>query len=61
MKKSALLLAIPLAAALLQAQSASDPLSAGNKGLYNMIKNNLVKAAEKKAILDQTDLQAQSF
>jgi uncharacterized damage-inducible protein DinB len=47
MKKPALLLAIPLAAALLQAQSASDPLSAGNKGIYNMVKNNLVKAAEK--------------
>ena len=47
MKKPALLLAIPLAAALLQAQSTSDPLSAGNKGIYNMVKNNLVKAAEK--------------
>src|SRR5438552_18040191 len=25
----------------------SDPLSAGNKGIYNTVKNNLVKAAEK--------------
>ena len=47
MKKTALLLALPLAAALLHAQSAADPLSAGNKGIYNMVKNNLVKAAEK--------------
>ena len=47
MKKTASLLLFGLSAALLQAQSASDPLSAGNKGLYNMVKNNLVKAAEK--------------
>src|SRR5713101_9572591 len=51
MKKIALLLSIPLTVILANAQTASepvsDPLSAGNKGIYNIIKNNLVRAAEK--------------
>lgn len=45
MKKLALLASILLASVALYAQS--DPLSAGNKATYNMIKNNLVRAAEK--------------
>jgi len=32
---------------LLQAQAPSDPLSAGNKVIYNIVKNNVTKAAEK--------------
>jgi len=32
---------------LLKAQATSDPLSAGNKVIYNIVKNNVVKAAEK--------------
>ncbi len=47
MKKIALLVSIPMTCMALLAQSASDPLSAGNKGIYNIIKNNLVRAAEK--------------
>ena len=47
MKKLSLLLSLALTSVLLHAQSASDPLSAGNKGLYTTIKNNLVKSAEK--------------
>ncbi len=47
MKKLALLLSVLLTGVLLNAQTASDPLSAGNKGIYNIVKNNLVKAAEK--------------
>src|SRR5437899_5676660 len=47
MKKIALLVCVSLTSIALFAQSASDPLSAGNKGTYTMIKNNLVKAAEK--------------
>ena len=47
MEKLALLVSISLTCIALFAQSASDPLSAGNKGTYNMIKNNLVRAAEK--------------
>jgi uncharacterized damage-inducible protein DinB len=47
MKSFLLLLSIPLTGILLHAQSASDPLSAGNKGLYSIIKTNLTKAAEK--------------
>ncbi len=47
MKKIVLLLSIPLSGILLHGQSAPDPLSTGNKGLYNSVKNNLIKAAEK--------------
>jgi uncharacterized damage-inducible protein DinB len=51
MKKIALLLSIPLTTILVSAQTASqpvsDPLSAGNKGIYDLIKNNVIKAAEK--------------
>lgn len=43
MKKIILLLSVPLAFA----QSPSDPLSAGNKVLYNIVKGNLLKAADK--------------
>jgi hypothetical protein len=35
----------PRAGSLLHEQYAANLLSAGNKGLYNMIKSNLVKAA----------------
>jgi len=47
MKNIVLLLSIPLTGILLNAQTASDPLSAGSKGVYNIVKNNVVKAAEK--------------
>jgi len=47
MRKTFLLLWFSLTALLLDAQTVSDPLSAGNKGIYNTVKNNLVKAAEK--------------
>lgn len=52
MKTMALLLSIPLTAVLLSAQSTpaqpvSDPLSAGNKRIYEIVKNYLIKAAEK--------------
>ena len=47
MRKTFLLLSFSLTAMLLDAQSASDPLSAGNKFIYNIVKTNLVKAAEK--------------
>jgi uncharacterized damage-inducible protein DinB len=52
MKKTALFLLIPMVAALLHAQSQpapppSDPLSAGSKAIYNIIKNNIVKSADK--------------
>ena len=47
MEKLALLVSISLTCIALFAQSASDPLSAGNKGIYNIVKNNLVRAAEK--------------
>jgi len=50
MKKLAVLVSIPLAGLLLHAQEAgapADPLSAGAKGAYNLIKNNLIKSAEK--------------
>jgi uncharacterized damage-inducible protein DinB len=46
MKTTFLLLSFSTAM-LLQAQAPSDPLSAGNKGIYNMVKNNVTKAAEK--------------
>jgi uncharacterized damage-inducible protein DinB len=47
MRKTFVLLSFSLTAMLLDAQSASDPLSAGNKFVYNIVKTNLVKAAEK--------------
>lgn len=47
MRKTVLPLSFLLTAMLLNAQTMSDPLSAGNKGIYNIVKNNLVKAAEK--------------
>lgn len=47
MRKTVLLLSFSLTALLLDAQTVSDPLSAGNKGIYNIVKTNLVKAAEK--------------
>ena len=47
MTKTVLLLSFSLTAVLLDAQAVSDPLSGGNKGIYNIVKNNLVKAAEK--------------
>jgi uncharacterized damage-inducible protein DinB len=47
MKTIVLLISIPLTGMLLEAQAPADPLSAGTKGLYNMIKGNVVKAAEK--------------
>jgi uncharacterized damage-inducible protein DinB len=45
MKIRSLLIAIPALAIPLAAQS--NPLSAGNKGLYTLVKNNVMKAAEK--------------
>ena len=47
MRKTVLLLLFSLTAMLLKAQATSDPLSAGNKVIYNIVKNNVVKAAEK--------------
>ena len=47
LKTTFLLLPFVSTAMLLQAQAPSDPLSAGNKGIYNMVKNNVIKAAEK--------------
>lgn len=47
MKTIVLLFAVPLISISLCAQSASNPLSAGEKGLYNYLKNDLAKAAEK--------------
>ena len=47
MKNIILLVSISLAGTLAQAQSASDPLSAGNKAIYGIVKTNLIKAAEK--------------
>jgi len=45
--KWTLLFSLPLTAALLNAQAPPDPLSAGAKSLYNLVKNNVIKAAEK--------------
>src|SRR4051812_6925369 len=45
MKIYSLLIAIPALAIPLTAQS--NPLSTGTKGLYTMVKNNLIKSAEK--------------
>jgi len=53
MTKTAILLLIPMTAVLLPAQAQqqtappSDPLSAGSKGLYNLVKNNILKSADK--------------
>jgi len=47
MKTIVLLLSLPLTGMLLEAQAPTDPLSTGTKGLYNLVKGNLVKAAEK--------------
>jgi len=52
MKKNALLLLIPMTAALLHAQAQpapppADPLSAGAKGMFGMAKNNILKSADK--------------
>ena len=45
MKIYSLLIVIPALAIPLAAQS--NPLSAGNKGFYTVVKNNVIKAAEK--------------
>src|SRR5690349_1874849 len=47
MKLFVLLLASSLVSIPIYAQSAPNPLSAGEKGFHNYIKDNLVKAAEK--------------
>jgi len=47
MKTIGLLICLSLSGALAYAQSTSDPLSAGIKGIYNISKNNVVRAAEK--------------
>jgi len=47
MKTTGLLVFLSLSGALMRAQSAADPLSAGIKGIYNISKNNVVRAAEK--------------
>jgi uncharacterized damage-inducible protein DinB len=47
MKTFVLLLASSLVSIPVYAQSAPNPLSAGEKGFHNYIKDNLVKAAEK--------------
>jgi uncharacterized damage-inducible protein DinB len=47
MKTIGLLICLSLSGAVTYAQSASDPLSAGIKGIYNIAKNNVAKAAEK--------------
>src|SRR5437868_1291531 len=47
MKTIVLLCVVSLASIPAFAQSASNPLSAGEKGFHNYIKDNLVKAAEK--------------
>ena len=46
MKTIVLLISVSLTGVLVNAQTA-DPLSAGNKGVYNIAKGNLIKAAEK--------------
>jgi uncharacterized damage-inducible protein DinB len=52
MKTIALLVSMPLAALLLNAQTQpaappSDPISSGTKDIYNLAKNNIIKSAEK--------------
>ena len=47
MKTTVLLTFISLGSALLQAQSTTDPLSAGIKGIYNISRSDVLRAAEK--------------
>lgn len=47
MKTIGLVLCLSLSGIVLHAQSAADPLSAGIKGIYNISKTNVAKAAEK--------------
>jgi uncharacterized damage-inducible protein DinB len=47
MKALVLLFAIPLTGIPVYAQTTSNPLSAGQKGLYSYVKADLIKAAEK--------------
>lgn len=47
MKTIVLLFAVPLISIPVYAQATPNPLSAGEKGLHNYLKGNLVKAAEK--------------
>jgi uncharacterized damage-inducible protein DinB len=47
MKTIGLLICLWLSGAVTYAQSTADPLSGGIKGIYNIAKNNVVKAAEK--------------
>jgi uncharacterized damage-inducible protein DinB len=47
MKTIVLLSLISLSGAVLHAQSATDPLSRGIKGIYNISKNDVARAAEK--------------
>jgi uncharacterized damage-inducible protein DinB len=46
MKTIVLFFSVSMTGVLLNAQTA-DPLSAGGKGLYNIVKNDVVKAADK--------------
>ncbi len=47
MKPVVLLTLISLSGALLHAQAVTDPLSGGIKGIYNISRSNVVRAAEK--------------
>ena len=47
MKNTVLLASMVVAAGSLYAQAPSDPLSAGTKGTYNMVRNYVTQAAEK--------------
>ncbi|HLN02018.1 MAG TPA: DinB family protein [Bryobacteraceae bacterium] len=47
MKTIGLLICLSLSGAVMHAQSTADPLSAGIKGIYNIAKNNVARAAEK--------------
>jgi uncharacterized damage-inducible protein DinB len=47
MKTIVLFTLVSLGGALLQAQSATDPLSGGIRGIYNISRSNVVRAAEK--------------
>jgi len=47
MKTIGLLFCLSLSGVLAHAQSTADPLSSGIKGIYNIAKNNVVRAAEK--------------
>lgn len=47
MKTIGLLVCVSLSGALVHAQSAADPLSAGIKGIYTIAKTNVTRAAEK--------------